>query len=499
MDNKNELKYLKGGRSFYATLIACLIVFLGAITILISAFNLLIKQHDEKLSGEICTLVSEKVSNSLLFMTNSAQEVSAVLSAQNFKSPEEIYDVLKSYEGAKFVSIGFIDENDKLYLSETEAHEFEKWNLLETAKLADPVSISAPYRSTTIGQPVITLFTEFKYGDSHHGYVFMTYLFSSFQEVAVTESLTNNIEIWLMDAKSANIIQCVGSDKHASGSWANAYLAMQNINPDYKADYDLWYKKMALGAANAAVSYKIEDTYYSQFCSAIEYMPGWYVVVRIPSDALSATMNAFRNYVITFIIVLLIIVFILVTIMYISWKRENRMLGHLSINDPLTGVLNRRAFELAAEKMLLNSKEAAIMFFDIDYFKQVNDSFGHDAGDKLLVAFSSALKKNFSEYGIVSRYGGDEFVVLAHMGSKDQITEKLKQTTEDVHAIKLGDDSVEETDTKDFLISFSAGVASYPQDATSLSGLQKCADTALYTVKERGRNAYLWYNSSFEN
>ena len=115
------------------------------------------------------------------------------------------------------------------------------------------------------------------------------------------------------------------------------------------------------------------------------------------------------------------------------------------------------------------------------------------------MAFSNALKKNFSEYGLVSRYGGDEFVVLANMDSKDQITDILKQATDDVHAIKLSDDNGEETDTKDFLISFSAGVASYPQDATSLAGLQKCADTALYTVKERGRNAYLWYNTSFEN
>ncbi|MBR6402298.1 MAG: GGDEF domain-containing protein [Eubacterium sp.] len=498
MNNKNELKYLKGGRSFYITLIVCMIVFLGAITILILAFNLLIMQHDEKLSGEICTLVSEKMSNSLSILTDSTQEVSSVLSAQDFDSPEEIYEVLKDYEGTKIISVGFIDEDDKLYMSETEEKEFEKWNLLDTAKKADPVSISAPYRSTRIGQPVITLFTDFEYGNSRHGYMFMTYLFSSLQEVAVTQSLTNDIEIWLMDAKSANIIQCVGSDMHASGSWANAYLAMQNINSENKADYDLWYYKMVTGVPSAAVSYKIEDTFYSQFCSSIEHMPGWYVVVRIPSSALSATMKTFRNYVIIFILVLLNIVFILVSLMYISWKRESRMLSQLSINDPLTGVLNRRAFELAAEKMISDSKEAAIMFFDIDYFKQVNDTFGHDTGDKLLVAFSNALKKNFSEIGLVSRYGGDEFVVLAHMDSKEQITELLKQAKDDVHAIKLGDDKEGESETKDFLISFSAGVASYPQDASSLDELQKCADSALYTVKERGRNDYLWYSPSFE-
>ncbi len=91
MNNKNELKYLKGGKYFYITLIICLIVFLNAITFLISAFNRLIVQHDEKLSGEICTIVSEKMSNSLLFMTDSALEVSSVLSAQKFDSPEDFY------------------------------------------------------------------------------------------------------------------------------------------------------------------------------------------------------------------------------------------------------------------------------------------------------------------------------------------------------------------------------------------------------------------------
>ncbi len=493
MNNKNELKYLKGGKYFYITLIICLIVFLNAITFLISAFNRLIVQHDEKLSGEICTIVSEKMSNSLLFMTDSALEVSSVLSAQKFDSPEEIYEVLKDYKGAQIISIGFIDENGAIYSSESEKEEFEKWNLLETAHKASPVSVSAPYRSKKIGQPVITFFTDFEYGTSKHGYMFMTYLFSSLQEVAATQSLTNDIEIWLMDAKSSNIIQCVGSDEHASGSWANAYLAMQNINPEDKADFDRWHDKMDAGATDTAVSYKIEDTIYSQFCSAIEYMPGWYVVVRIPGNVLSITMQIFRNYVILFIVVLLVIVFILVSIMYISGKRENRMLSQLSINDPLTGVLNRRAFELAAEQMLSESKEAAVVFFDIDYFKQVNDAFGHDTGDKLLVAFSDALKKNFPEDCLVSRYGGDEFIVLINMKSKEQVTERLKQTKEDVHAINLGVKK-----GKDAMISFSAGVASYPKDASSLSDLQKCADTALYTVKERGRNAYLWYSSSLD-
>ncbi len=504
MNKKNELNLIKGGRSFYITLIACLIVFLGAVTALITAFNQLMMQHDEKLSGEICNLVSEKMSNSILFMTDSAKNVSSVLSAQDFETPEEIYEKLRECENKNFVSIGFIDENGELYASSTEKEEFEKWSLLDTAKLADPVSISFPYRSTRFGQPVITLFTGFEYGEARHGYVFMTYLFSTLQDAAETETLLNDIEIWLMDAKSANIIQCTGYDVHASGSWANAYLAMQNINQENKEDYDEWYGKMLNGEPSAAVSYAIDEIYYSQSYSSIEYMPGWHVVVRIPGKALSATMKTFRNYVIIFLFVLLAVMIILISILYISGKRDNYILGQLSINDPLTGVLNRRAFDLAAEKMIGSTKGAAMIFFDIDYFKQVNDNFGHDIGDKLLITFSDILKKNFSDLGLVSRYGGDEFVVLAEMSSADVITERLKQALDEVHGIRLEDykkDGKDETEndgeTKDFKISFSAGAAKYPRDASTLSDLQKCADIAVYTVKERGRNAYLWYSPTF--
>lgn len=504
MKKKNELNLIKGGTYYYITLIMCLIVFLGAVAVLISAFNRLMLQHDEKLSGEISNLVSEKMSNSILFLTDSAKNVSSVLSAQDFETPEEVYSQLQTTEDSNFVSIGFIDDEDNLYASETEKIEFEKWNLLDTAKLASPVSISFPYRSTRFGQPVITLFTDFQYNGSHEGYMFMTYLFGTLQDVAETETLSNDIEIWLMDAKSANIIQCIGYDEHASGSWANAYLAMQNINAENREDYDKWYAKMLSGESSAAVSYAIEDIYYSQSYATIEYMPGWYVVVRIPGKALSATMKTFRNYVLIFLFVLMLVVIILISNLYMAGKRDNYILGQLSINDPLTGVMNRRAFDLAAEKMLGSSKDSAMIFFDVDYFKQVNDNFGHDIGDKVLIAFSDILKKNFSELGLVSRYGGDEFVVLVRMDSVDKITDSLKKSLDDVHAINLEEyckDSKEKVknleESRNFTISFSAGAAKYPRDAATLSGLQKCADIAVYTVKERGRDSYLWYSPVF--
>ncbi len=488
--NKNDISLIQGKQSFHITLILCLFVFLAAISILIAAFNRLISRHDQKLSSEICSLISEKMNSSIEFMTESTRGMATVLSAQNFDSPKEVYEKLKQYDKASYLSAGFIDTYCNVYATPEEMDEFENWQLLETAMAADPVSMSAPYRSSVFGQPVITLFADFEYGKRQRGYMFTTYLLSDLQKIAATESLGDELEIWLMDAGSANTIQCAGADRHATGSWTNAYLTIQNVDSSDRASYEGWLNRVRNLENNIGITYSIDDTFYTQYCSKISSLPGWYVVVRIPGNALSATMTAFKTYILIFLAVLLVVVIVLISNMNRISKRDNEVLESLSIHDPLTGALNRRAFDLAAEKHLSRGKNSALIFFDIDYFKQVNDQFGHDAGDQLLVAFCEALKKNFQDHGIISRFGGDEFVVLIEMDDTAEVTSKLAQTTDDVHAIDLNDDK---HPGRCFMISFSAGAAAYPKDASSLPDLQKCADTALYETKENGRNGYLWY------
>ncbi len=492
--DEKDINLIKGGRSFYYTLFICLTVFILAIALLIVAFNRLISRHDQHLSGEICTIMSEKMNSSIEFLTQTTQGMSSVLSAQSFTSPDEIYETLKEYPKADYLSVGFIDASGSLYATAEEKAEFNKWHLLDTAREADPVSMSAPYRSSVYGLPVITMFSVFEYGDGLLGYMFTTYMLKELQEVAVTQSLGSDIEIWLMDAGSANIIQCAGADEHATGSWTNAYMTMQNINKEDRPIYNDWLNRVRSLEDNIGISYSIADTIYSQHCSVISSMPGWYVVVRIPSKALSTTMNTFRNYVLVFLAVLLIAVIVLITNMYRLSQRDNEVLNSLSIHDPLTGALNRRAFDLAAEKWLSHGHDCALIFFDIDYFKQVNDRFGHDAGDRLLVAFCDILKTNFSENGIISRFGGDEFVVLTNADTIDLVNAGLIKATDDVHALNIDN---KEHDSGDFMISFSAGAARFPQDADNLSALKKCADTALYETKEKGRNGYLWFTDVF--
>ncbi len=492
---KLELSYIKSGTPFFITMIIFLSIFTIATTFLIFAFNMLITRHDQNLSEKICSLISEKMNNSIRYMTDSAQNMSSVLSAQDFSSLDEIYETLSSNNSGSYVSIGFIDAEKNIYASEQEKLEFEKWNLLEVAELASPISISTPYRSATTGQPVFTMFTGFRYQQNAQGWLFVTYPLNEIQNIASTESLKEETEIWLMNAESANIIQCAGANEYSIGSWANAYLAMRDINPSDKPAYDKWRNKMLKGERSASLTYSSRKTTYTQVYADIEYMPGWYVVVRIPSSALSATMGKFRNDVIVFIIVLLAVTVMLFIIMHKKNTQEKNMLEQLSIHDPLTSVMNRRAFDFAAEQRLSRpgKKEACLLFFDVDYFKQVNDRFGHEAGDRILIAFSAALKKYFGESGIISRYGGDEFVVLLDTASKEHVTECLQQLTTEVHQILPTDDAQK---NKDFTLSFSAGAACFPQDAETLSKLEQCADEALYIVKERGRDGYEWYHSA---
>ena len=482
--------------SLVGTLIGCLAIFTLAITGMIASFNRLMQQHDRMLSAEICNLVSEKMNSSIRYMTDSAQNMASVLSAQGFEDLSQIYAELSVRKGGSYVSLGFIDDSGTLYATGQEKLEFEKWSLMEVAELADPVAISAPYRSGTTGQPVFTMFTDFYYGTEQHGYMFLTYPLYEIQNIAATESLKEETEVWLMNAESSNIIQCAGENVFSIGSWANANLAMKDIAKTDRPAYDAWLAKMLDGESSASLNYNIGETSYTQVFSNITYMPGWYIVVRIPSSALSTTMNQFRNYVLIFIAVLLMVTLLLIVMMYRQNLRERRMLEQLSIHDPLTKVLNRRAFDYAASQQLKSTvHDAMLLFFDVDYFKQVNDRFGHDAGDRILIDFSDALKKHFNEIGFISRYGGDEFVVLVNTASKDKVTLLLDEMTRDVHAIKPTDD---EKKNANFMLSFSAGAACFPEDAENFEDLKQRADIALYNVKKRGRNGYCWYHPTLD-
>ena len=156
-----------------------------------------------------------------------------------------------------------------------------------------------------------------------------------------------------------------------------------------------------------------------------------------------------------------------------------------SIKDHLTGLLTRRAYEESVKSIenqfLRNNTQYAVVFFDLDHFKKVNDDYGHHAGDIILSTFAKVLDKNTRDLDIVGRYGGEEFVAIIHFNLKRELLKYLKR----IKSIISENEFLYKKDK--IRITFSAGVAIRNDHNSYDSTIQK-ADVLLYQAKEGGRN-----------
>ncbi len=164
---------------------------------------------------------------------------------------------------------------------------------------------------------------------------------------------------------------------------------------------------------------------------------------------------------------------------------------HQATHDPLTGLPNRVLFrdrlQMAIRKNQRSREKIAVLFADIDHFKQINDSLGHATGDKLLIQVTERLQKVFRECDTVARMGGDEFNILidgiTHNEHLIDIAEKLLNTFKEPFSM----------DGHLLYTSVSIGIALYPDDGVNSETLLKNADTAMYRAKNEGRNTYRFY------
>ena len=170
-----------------------------------------------------------------------------------------------------------------------------------------------------------------------------------------------------------------------------------------------------------------------------------------------------------------------VTRTYNTILNENRIvherLSHEASHDRLTGLLNRGAYEMMLQSM--DKDHMALILVDVDYFKSVNDTYGHDVGDKVLKRVAAVLKHNFRSVDLVCRIGGDEFVVVmtrANSSMRGLLSRKIKAMNEELQHPKDGLPPV----------SLSVGVA-FADRENPQGDIFKDADTALYRVKQAGR------------
>ena len=174
-------------------------------------------------------------------------------------------------------------------------------------------------------------------------------------------------------------------------------------------------------------------------------------------------------------------------------KQQTNILEYQAHHDALTALPNRLLFHdrltTAIEKAKRNKKQLAVFFIDLDRFKKINDSLGHDVGDKVLQIVSNKLISILRKEDTLARLGGDEFTILMEDLNKFEDASIL--------ATKILQSLVEpmQIEGNSLYISSSIGIALYPQDDTNANNLLKFADAAMYRAKDEGRDNYQFYSS----
>ena len=194
-----------------------------------------------------------------------------------------------------------------------------------------------------------------------------------------------------------------------------------------------------------------------------------------------------------FFIFAFIILIILINT-YMNILKNRKKILHLAYHDTLTSLPNRAQFERYMDALIADKKDILdpfiILFIDLDRFKVINDTLGHDIGDEMLIILSQRIYKILGSENLLARIGGDEFVSIIEVQEDVEIINLLVKQIASVirHPIRIREYTLNTT--------ASIGIARFPEDGRDKHSLLKHADSAMYHAKDNGRDTYAFYDKS---
>ena len=176
-------------------------------------------------------------------------------------------------------------------------------------------------------------------------------------------------------------------------------------------------------------------------------------------------------------------------------KEAQKKINFYASYDPLTGLSNKVSFMHSLNQLLLQetTNQHALLFIDLDKFKEINDVRGHSYGDEILIQVASRIKKILKHGDVLSRLGGDEFTILV-----ENINHSITASDIALQILNLFHEPFIVEGNK-FYITASIGIALTPSDSLKAENLLKYAESAMYAVKNKGRNSYAFYTKALSN
>ncbi|MCT1902149.1 GGDEF domain-containing protein [Oceanobacillus sojae] len=241
-------------------------------------------------------------------------------------------------------------------------------------------------------------------------------------------------------------------------------IGFQLIHKLYQPDKATYSKALMMILFSNFVFFGMMMYYFTDYLQLLRFMPV-YCIVSIIGGLIAVVFSKYLDR----------------TAMLLSKYEEE------ASKDFLTGLQNMRSFEATWHKFINKSvtenKKLTLLTMDIDYFKQINDTYGHPAGNQILTEFSDILLKNIRSLDIAFRNGGDEFSIILPDCSLENALEAAKRIQKEVEA-----HTFQISEEQSICVTVSIGAATYPDTCTNQHQIIQTADKALYKAKQSGKN-----------
>lgn len=449
----------------------------------------LVDAYNKEQAEMVTSLLVENINSELNNLVVQVERVSNIVLLNNTDEKS----IMREFDSYKMISglsaMGYLDRKNEFHGDSSEKSDLVKHGLIAQAISLDNTFITDPYRSSITGKYTLTIFVPVTNENSKVGIVYANLDLDEIASFASENSIDLPARICIINSKSLNYIACTDMGDVPAGSWNSLMIKREDFEFDsHNGYYDFMNGIRTQTSGNT--SYKEANVEYTLGYSSIEKMPNWYVALVLENDDLSDTFKRFRSILYLYMTILFAVSFVYaVSIIAKEWL-QRRNFQKLSTLDTMTGIYNKRTFEMYVEEYIASNKNKAfgtLIFVDVDDFKHYNDEYGHLNGDIVLKTFAKCLSEQFSSIGYVGRYGGDEFVVFV-TGSyeREYIDGKINEIAKSLSNVELEGFGMVPT-------SFSAGAATCPVDGANYDELCNAADEALYEVKESGKGKFYWH------